>query len=407
MNRVQKKLEYRTALLNAGGDDRPNPLAPAAAGLTSRERFRKAINHEESDRVPIDVGQDLHNGIHEVAYANLLKHLGETDDIHIYDRMQHLAVVKESVLKRLHADTRYVFANAPAAWKLVVEADGSWGDEWGVRRKLCGSYDEAYHHPLAGCDLADVHAFRFPDPLDKTRFDGLREAARCLHETTDYAIIAGSPATLFYLTAELMGFQEYMEKLLTDRIVIETLVERMLEYWIEFFGGYLDAVGDFVEMVWMGDDWGAQQGPIIPPTLFREIFLPRYRQFCAFVKSRAKVKIALHSCGSVGWALEDLANAGIDVVHPLQGDACGMEDPEMIKRRFGDQLVFYSNLRNQTTLPHGTPEEVRQDVIRKIRALAFGGGYVLSGGHNIQADVKPENILALFDTACDLSELVP
>ena len=76
------------------------------APLTSRERFRKAIRHEEPDRVPIDVGQDFHNGIHEVAYVNLLKHLGETDEIRRYDRMQHLAVVKESILDRLHADTR-------------------------------------------------------------------------------------------------------------------------------------------------------------------------------------------------------------------------------------------------------------------------------------------------------------
>ena len=367
--------------------------------MTPRERFRKALHHEEPDRVPADVGQDFHNGIHEVAYRSLLAHLGETDEIRLYDRMQHLAVVKEDILNRLHADTRYVFAQPPAGFELVVGPDHSWADEWGVRRKPCGHYDEACHHPLAGCDLAAVQSFRFPDPLDPTRFTGVRERARQLYETTDYAIIAGSPATLFYLTAELVGFQEYLVKLLTDRAVIEALVDRMLGFWIEFFGAYLDAVGEFVEMIWMGDDWGTQQGPIIPPKLFREIFLPRYRQFCQFVKSRARAKIALHSCGSVGWALEDFADAGIDVVHPLQGDAYGMNDPEDLKKRFGKQLAFYSNLCNQTILPHGTPQQVREDVIRKIRALAPGGGYIISGGHNIQADVPPENILALFDTA--------
>jgi uroporphyrinogen decarboxylase len=367
--------------------------------MTSRERFRKTLSHESPDRAPIDVGQDLHNGLHAVAYANLLKHLGETDEIRLYDRMQHLAVVKESVLNRLHADTRYVFAQAPASFTLAVAPDGSWTDEWGVRRKPCGYYDEAFHHPLAGCDLTAVNNFPFPDPLDSTRFAGVREKALQLHATTDYAVIAGSPATLFYLSSELMGFQEYMEKLMTDRVVIETLVDRVLGFWIDFFGRYLDAVGDVVEMIWLGDDWGTQQGPIIPPRLFREIFAPRYRQFCEFVKRRAHVKIALHSCGSVCWALDDLADAGIDVVHPLQGDAAGMEDPDQLKRRFGQRLTFYSNLCNQTILPHGTPEQVRQDVRRKMRALAPGGGYVVSGGHNIQADVPPQNILALFDTA--------
>jgi len=109
--------------------------------MTSRERFRKALNHQEPDRVPIDVGQDFHNGIHEVAYRNLLAYLGEEDDIRLYDRIQHLAVCKESILERLHADTRYVFANAPSNWQLKVHADSSWADEWGVVRKNVGLYD--------------------------------------------------------------------------------------------------------------------------------------------------------------------------------------------------------------------------------------------------------------------------
>ncbi len=367
--------------------------------MTSRERFRKAINHEQPDRVPIDVGQDFHNGIHEIAYANLLKLLGETDDIRFYDRMQHLAVIKESVLNRLRADTRYVFANAPAGFEPVTAADGAWTDEWGIRRKTCGYYDETCGNPLAGADLQSVRKFRFPNPADKSRFAGLRERTRQIRETTDFAIIGGSPASLFYLTAELVGFEEYLEKLLTDRPVLEALVDRMLEFWLEFFAGYLDAIGGWVEMIWIGDDWGTQNGPIIQPKLFRELFVPRYRQFCAFVKKRAPVKIALHTCGAVSWALEDFAEAGIDVVHPLQGDAAGMGDPDLLKRRFGKKLAFYSNLCNQTTLPHGTPEQVCEDVRRKVRALSPGGGYVISGGHNIQADVPGENILALFDTA--------
>ena len=143
--------------------------------MTPRERFRRAIRHEEPDRVPVDVGQDFHNGIHEIAYRNLLEHLGETDDIRLYDQMQHLAVVKQSVLDRLHADTRYVFANAPAGFTTTVAADGSWADEWGVRRKPCGYYDESCHHPLAGCDLAAVRGLSFPRSIGQV---AVRGAAR-------------------------------------------------------------------------------------------------------------------------------------------------------------------------------------------------------------------------------------
>jgi uroporphyrinogen decarboxylase len=115
------------------------------------------------------------------------------------------------------------------------------------------------------------------------------------------------------------------------------------------------------------------------------------------VKSKADVKVALHSCGSIDWALDDLIGAGIDVIHPLQGDARGMDDPVSLKKRYGDRLVVYSNLRNQTVLPHGTPEEVRADTREKIQAWAPGGGYIMSCGHNIQADVPPENLLAVID----------
>ncbi len=106
----------------------------------------------------------------------------------------------------------------------------------------------------------------------------------------------------------------------------------------------------------------------MPPKLFREIFLPRYRRFCEFVKSRAPVKIALHSCGSVGWALEDLAAPGSTWCIRCRAMPAGWTTRRASRRRLGKRLAFYSNLCNQTILPHGTPEQVREDVVRKIRA---------------------------------------
>jgi uroporphyrinogen decarboxylase len=367
--------------------------------MTSRERLKRALNHQEPDRVPIDTGQDLHNGLHEVAYKNLLAFLGQQDTITIYDHMQHLAVVKESILQRLHVDTKYIFCNAPGGFEFKRGADGSWADEWGVIRNTVGYYDESVDFPLKNCTLEKVKNYRLPDPRDPARFAGLKKKAKELHETSDRALIAGNPATLFFLSSELMGFQEYMEKLLTERKMIEALVDRMLQFWIEFFDAYLGEIGEFVEMMWMGDDWGMQNGPIMNPELFREIFKPRYKTLIESVKAKHDIKVALHSCGSIKWCLDDLADAGFDVIHPLQGDAGEMLDPVELKRKFGDRLVFYSNLRNQSTLPHGTPDEVKADVIKKLKALAPGGGYIVSGGHNIQADVPPQNIIALFDTA--------
>jgi len=365
--------------------------------MTSRERYHAAINHEEPDRVPIDVGQDFHNGIHEAAYKNLLNHLGETDEIVIYDQMQHLVVCKESILKRLRADTRYIFSGPAEGFELIIEDDTSWLDEWGVRRRTCGYYDENVDPPLKNCTMEKIRNFKVPNPSDPARFKGLREKALKLQKETDYAVIGGNPASLFFLSSEFTGFQEYMEKIITEREMIEALIDIVLKWQIEFYDKYLDEIGDITEVVWMGDDWGTQIGPIMNPKTFREIFKPRYRELTRFIKSKTNAKIALHTCGSVLWVLEDLIEAGFEIVHPLQGDAEEMKNPKEIKARFGDRLAFYSNLKNQSTIPHGTPEDVREDVKNKIRDLAPGGGYILSGGHNIQADVPPENILALFD----------
>jgi len=366
--------------------------------MTSRERFRAALHHQEPDRVPIEVGSDLHNGIHAVAYANLLKHLGEQDEIRYYDQMQHLAVCKESVKQRLHADTRYIFANAPDSWRLSFAADGGWLDEWGVRRRNVGLYDENVEPPLRDLTAAKVRRYRVPDARDPSRYAGLAEQAKRMHESTDYALVGGSPASLFFLSSELVGFQEYMEKIATEPALIEELVERVLEYWVEFFPRYLAEIHPYIEMIWMGDDWGTQLGPIMSPQWFRKIFVERYKTLIGSIRRQyPKVKVALHACGSVYYALPDFVDAGIDVIHPLQGDAAEM-DPERIKREFGRKLVLYSNISNQNVLPHGTPEDVRQEVLRRIRILAPGGGYIMSGGHNIQADVPPQNILALFDT---------
>lgn len=220
--------------------------------------------------------------------------------------------------------------------------------------------------------------------------------------TTDYALMAGQAASLYYFSAELRGFEDYMSDLARDPELVALLVDRVLEWMMEFTSHYLDEIGDFVEAWWMGDDWGMQTGPIMSPAIFRTIFKPRYRRLIDLVKSKTHAKVCLHTCGATYWILQDLIDVGVDVVHPLQPTASGNQDPLRIKREYGDRLSFYSNIANTTILPHGKPEEVAQEVRRKIAALGPGGGYVFSGGHNLQADVPPANIVALFDTAYEV-----
>ena len=369
--------------------------------MTPRDRFRMALRKEEPDRVPIDFGQDFHNGINEVAYHNLLGYLqmDTSVPIRVYDLMQRLAVVDERILERFHVDTRYIMANPNEHCPPRIEADGSFEDEWGIYRKRCGYYCDNVRAPLAGKSREQVAQFPFPDPAEKSRFRGLREKARKLYGETAYALMAGQAASLFYFSAELRGFEAYMTDLAQEPQLIELLVDRVLEWMMEFTSHYLDEIGDFIEGWWMGDDWGMQTGPIMSPQTFRALFKPRYRRLIDLVKSKTKAKVCLHTCGATYWILQDLIDVGVDVVHPLQPTARGNDDPVRIKREFGDRLSFYSNIANTTILPHGKPQEVAEEVRRKIAALAPGGGYVFSGGHNIQADVPPDNIVTLFETA--------
>ncbi len=369
--------------------------------MTPRERLRTALRKQEPDRVPIDFGQDFHNGINEVAYKNLLDylHIEAPDPIPVYDLMQRLAVVDERILERFHVDTRYIMANPNENWPLKMEKDGSYLDEWGVYRQRCGYYCDNVRSPLAGKSQSEILAFPFPDPAEPSRFRGLREKARRLYETTGYALMAGQAASLYYFSAELRGFEEYMSDLARNPQLVTLLVDRVLEWMMEFTSHYLDEIGDVIEAWWMGDDWGMQTGPIMNPAIFRTIYKPRYRRLIDLVKSKSKAQVCLHTCGATYWILQDLVDVGVDVVHPLQPTAAGNDDPLRIKREYGDRLSFYSNIANTTILPHGTPQEVAAEVRRKIAALAPGGGYVFSGGHNIQADVPPANIVALFDAA--------
>lgn len=369
--------------------------------MTSRQRVRTALNHQEPDRVPIDFGQDFHNGINEIAYKNLLNHLGinQTEEIKVYDLMQRLAVVNADVLDRFRVDTRYIFANPKSGFDPQIEPDGSFWDEWGVYRKRCGYYCENVIAPLAGFSKEQIAKHPFPDPSDVSRFEGLGEKAKQLYDQTDYALMAGQAATLFFFASELTGFENFMYDLAFDRPKIELLVERVFEWMMEFTSQYLDEIGEYVEGWWMGDDWGMQTGPIMNPEVFHTIFKPKYRKLIEMVKSKTNAKVCLHTCGATYWVLSDLIDVGVDVVHPLQPTAAGNGDPNKIKKEFGDKLVFYSNIANTTILPKGTPQEVSEEVKKKIKALAPCGGYIFSGGHNIQADVLPENIVALFDTA--------
>lgn len=365
--------------------------------MTGRERIRKALNHIEADRVPIDNGGVV-SGMHEVAYRNLLDYLDMEDEITIYDPVQRLALVKNEVLDMLGVDTRYIFANPPSFWEWEEKEDGAWVDEFGTGYERSDLYSDFIHPVLQNASLSDLKAYRFPDPKDSGRFNGLRERAADLYEKTEYALIGGNTPSLFYLAWVLRGMEQFLTDIAMNMDFANTLMDKIVDWNVAFLDGCLAETGEFIEYQWIGDDWGIQHGPLISPAMFRDMVAPRFKKIVDFVKSKTKAKVIYHTCGATYWVMEDLIDMGVDIVQPLQANAAGNEDPARLKKEFGDRLVFHGNTNNQGVF-HKTEEEVIADALFRIRYLAPGGGYIFSSGHNIQANMSPENILALFGAA--------
>jgi len=371
--------------------------------MTPRQRLLTALAHKQPDRVPRDLGGRV-TGITVKAYARLQEHLGLREDIHITDLNQQLARPSDEVLRRLGIDTRYVMpAIAPAEEREITE-DGtgySFVDEWGITLRMPkenGYYFDMVSHPLAGLKVEDLDAYPWPDPHAPGLTRGLREHARRLAGETDYAIVGDASASLFERAWYLRGFENFMMDLVTDERFAVALLERLLELRFAQLGDFLDAVGEFIHVMRLGDDIGQQGGPLISPPLYRRLVKPRHREMIRFVKARTDARIFYHSCGSVVEFVPDLIEIGVDILNPIQVSAKGM-DPTRLKADYGDRLCFWGGVDTQHVLPLGTPEEVSREARLRIRQLGAGGGYVLNAVHNIQADVPPENVIALYAAA--------
>lgn len=367
--------------------------------MTSRERVRLALNHKEPDRVPID-NNGVVSSIHEVAYANLIKNLGIHEDIVVLDAVQRIALNSEEVLSSLGVDTRYLYPSAPSSWAYAEKQDGTWKDEFGTTYKRVGLYADNVEPVLKDGSFEDVKAYKFPDPTDPSRFKGLREKAQGLHSSTDFALVSGSMLCIDYVRWVFRGIEDATTDLYENPKLAEYQLDAIVDWMIAYGGGIMDAVGDVIEFFWVGDDWGTQNGPFYSPEMFRRIFKPRIARLIGAMKKKTAAKCAYHCCGSARWAIPDLMDAGVDILHPLQPNAEGNSDTFGIKSEFGRKLCFHGGTNNQG-LFHDSPDDMERDTLKRLRDLAPEGGYIFSSGHNIQANMTAENIRLLFYIARD------
>jgi uroporphyrinogen decarboxylase len=376
--------------------------------MTSRERVLTALSHQVPDRVPIDLGGNQ-TGIHRDAYRNLIQHLGIADEVRILDAVQQLAVPCERVLERFHVDTRYIHAGTAAGWEggiVPATRDGRrWQDltdEFGIRWSMpedAPHYMDITLHPLANAKLGDLKDHPWPKGDDPGRFAGLRERALALRRDTPYAVVSGISGVVYEICWYLRGLEQWFCDLMTAPEFCEALLDQTSRFWLDWFRVFLDEVGDVVDVIMIGDDLAGQNGPLFNPDLYHRLVKPRHKRLVQYIRSRTRAKIWYHTCGSCVAFIPELIDNGVDILNPVQISARNM-DPVELKCRFGQQLSFWGGgVDAQHVLSSGTPEEVAANVRQNLEALTPGGGYVFNNCHNIQGEVRPENIVALFDTA--------
>jgi len=379
-----------------------------SAEWTSRRRIETTLNHKEPDRVPFDLGGSILTGIHEKAYRRLREYLGLAPvEVQIEDPVQQLARVHEDVKERLKVDVYGVQAGSPRGHRTRRWTEGDyhkyrdeWGIEWWMPREG-GFYYDMRVHPLADVtDVRELARVTFPDPLDPARYEGIADQADHLMNTRQVAYILGRNAPgIFEIALWLRGFENYYCDMLTNRPFAEALLDIVCDIKMRYWARALELVGKNVMVVSEADDLCTQDRLLVSPELYRSLIKPRHTRLFAHIRKHAAtpVRIFYHCCGAVASILPDLIESGIDILNPVQVSAAGMDTQEL-KRRFGNDITFWGGgVDTQRVLPRGTTAEVRQEVRRRIEDLAPGGGFVFSTVHNIQADVPPENIMAMWE----------
>ncbi len=369
--------------------------------MTSRDRVLCALNHEEPDRVPIFLGTSGATTLLVPAYEQLKAHLGVKAEPRLLSRALQYARLDEEVLVRLGSDGRPLVPRpVPSPLRRELSPDALI-DEWGItwRRAPGVLYYEVAYPPLRHATLDDVGRYPWPDLAHPKRFEGLAKEARSLHKDTPYAVVAMSGVSLHEQIYLMRGLDTWLADLAGDPDFADAVLQRVRDVMLSGLTALLDAVGEHIDVLVMGDDLGMQDAPMMSPAMYRRQLKPYHAELIAAAKRRTKAKIFFHSDGNIYPLIADLIEVGVDLLNPVQVSAKDMGDTARLKREFGKRLAFCGAIDTQSVLPHGTPDDVRREVRRRLRDLGRGGGYVLAAVHCIQPDVPPANVVAMCEEA--------
>jgi uroporphyrinogen decarboxylase len=373
--------------------------------MTHRERILAAVKHQEPDRVPLDLGSTGCTTLTAKAHARLREYLGlPSEPAPAWLSFRSTTVFPdEAILRRFDVDARGVLLGTALGRPDQTLSDNSLMDEWGVTwTRHGGTHYINSDGPFCHLDeptLADLEKHPWPDPADPGRVEGIRERARKLHEETDYAVILTLVNGPVHLCQYLRGYATWLEDLLLRPVFAEGLIDRITAIWIDIVDRALREASPYIDLVMYGDDIATQNATLFRPELYRRMVKPRHKAIAAAAHRYSK-PILYHSCGSVYHLIPDLIEVGIDALNPIQVSAADMAT-DRLKKEFGRDLAFWGGIDTHRVLPSGTPAQVREEVKRRIGDLSGSGGYVLASVHNIQPEVPPQNIVAMFEAGLE------
>lgn len=373
--------------------------------MTSRERVITTLDHREPDRVPFDC-TFVYDG-----YLRIKEHLGLETRQEVLPSSPWLAISNPvELLKELKIDLCYIGLGRVKDFPVFDYGMDHYIDDWGVKfRKVeiqTGLMYDIYDHVLADATINDLEDYPWPDPTHPDLVEGLEEKAHELFHNTDFALIGKFSNSIFEQAHYMRGFEKLLMDLALEPEFVDALMGKLVDIALARLGVGLKACGKYIQAVrFAGDDMGQQNGPIMSPAMFRNLIKPQFSRYYQEARKmidqyNPEIKIIAHTDGDVYPIIPDYIEMGLDVLNPVQPYVAEMEQ-DKLKREFGDDLAFHAAIDIQRVMPFGTPEEVKAEAIKTMKALGPGGGYILAPTHYLQSDVPPENILALRDAVLE------
>lgn len=396
--------------------------------MNSRQRVRLALEHKEADMLPIDFGAMRSTGISAIAYNKLKEHLGVNKyPTKVYDIFQQLAEPDEEVSSIMGADVVQLHRYAPAFginiadWREgelqdsskclypkdfnpVVNAKGNMeifsGDTLIAVMPQGGLYYDVVHHPFENAmSVEDVNKIELYKMTD-VELQFIKNNAKNLYQNTNKAILGCFGGNIFEAGQIDWGYQTFFINLMIEKEMMHRYFERITEQYLIDLDKYLKEVGQYIDVIQFGDDLGTQNDLQVSIDMYREMIKPYHKRIFQFVREKyPNIKVFLHSCGAIYDLIPDLIDAGVEILNPIQLSAKNM-NPVSLKKEFGKDLVFWGGgVDTQTSLTLNSLSQIEDEVKRNIEIFAPGGGYIFTQVHNIQANISPERVMAVYNTA--------